>query len=355
MRISRTAVVGAALVALIVSACGPGADSPTPAASPAGSPVASPAASPADSPATSPVASPAVSPGGGQAGTTLASTLTFGGPPECPQRPFCLIGLQETYGLQFAEFRPLDSGGPITVEALDSGEVDVALLFSSDPTIQARGFVLLEDDQRLQRADNLIPIVSASFIDEQPAAADLLNSVSAQLTQDELITLNRQATEDRDDPRDIAGAWLQEQGLLDAADSSAGSGASQITVGKSNFYEQDILAELYAQILEANGFTVARQEASGTREVVFPALESGEIDILPEYAATALEYVNEGADEATGDAEETAERLRERLEPMGLTALDPAPATNQNAIAVTSELADQYGLERISDLGQPAP
>jgi glycine betaine/choline ABC-type transport system substrate-binding protein len=342
MRISRTAAVGAALIALIVGACGPGAGSPTisPAASPAGSPVTSPAESPVGSPA-----------GEG----ALAGTLTFGGPPECPERPFCLLGLQETYGLEFAEFRPLDAGGPITVEALASGEVDVALLFTSDPTIQARGFVILEDDQGLQRADNLIPLISADLVDEQAPVADLLNSVSEQLTQEELIELNRQATEDRDDPRDIAATWLQEKGLLDGADPSAGSGADRIVVGKTNFYEQDILSELYAQILEANGFTVGRQEASGTREVVFPALEAGEINILPEYAATALEHVNQGAGEATADAEETAGLLRERLQPMGVTALDPAPATNQNAIVVTGQLAEQHDLVTISDLGKPAP
>lgn len=332
MRYFRNAAVGAALVALIAGACGPGAGSPSPVTT----------ASPA------PTADATTSPGAG----TLASTLVFGGPPECPQRPFCLIGLRDVYGLEFADFRPLDVGGPITVEALANDEIQVALLFSSDPTIEARDFVLLEDDRGLQRADNLVPVVNAEMVSDEPAIADLLNGVSENLTQEDLVELNRQATQERLDPRDIAAAWLEENGLL--ADNGVADYRA-ITVGKTNFYEQDILSELYAQVLESGGYTVERQEASGAREVVFGALEGGQIDILPEYAATALEFVNDNAGEATSDATETTELLRGHLEERGLTALEPAPASNQNAIVVTSELADRYGLTRISDLGQPAP
>ncbi|HVM31080.1 MAG TPA: glycine betaine ABC transporter substrate-binding protein [Candidatus Limnocylindrales bacterium] len=345
MRMFRSAVVGAALVALIVGACGPGGDSQTPAAPADGTPAAT--APGAGTPAGSPI--PTILPGA----RTLDQALTFGGPPECPERPFCLVGLRDVYDLEFGAFRPLDVGGPITVEALASGEIDVALLFSSDPTIAMRDFVSLEDDMQLMRADNLVPVLNAELAREQPVV-DLLNEVSSRLSQEELIELNRQAVEDRDDPRDIASSWLEEQGI--EVDSGAGAGYGEtITVGRTNFYEQDILAELYAQVLEQAGYTVDRQEASGAREVVFGALEAGEIDILPEYAATALEFVNEGAGEASGDAEETTGLLRDRLEGRGLTALDPAPAANQNAIVVTRQLAEQYNLVRISDLAQALP
>ena len=324
MRKFRRVAGGAVALALLISACAPGAGNQSP------------------------------SPSATEPGETLASTFIFGGPPECPERPFCLLGLEDTYGLEFKEFRPLDSGGPITVEALANDEVQVALLFTTDPTIVARDFVILEDDLGLQRADNLIPVVNAELVTDNPQLADLLNGVSATLTQDVLVELNRQSTEDHIDPQAIAASFLDAQGLLTGADPSTGQGVS-LTVGKTNFYEQDILSELYAQVLEANGFTVARQEASGTREVVFPALEAGQIDILPEYAATALEYANGGAGEATADPEETAELLRTALEPRGLTALDPAPAANQNAIVVTGPTADEHDLVTISDLNDPVP
>lgn len=341
MREFRRVAGGAVLFALVLSACSPGASTQSPSFTSA--PSSAPTSATSAAPTTRPTAA------------TLASTLVFGGPPECPERPFCLIGLEDTYGLQFKEFRPLDSGGPITVEALVNDEVQVALLFTSDPTIVAREFVILEDDLRLQRADNLVPVVNAQLIADYPIVGVLLNAVSANLSQDALVELNRQSTEDRTDPADIAASWLESEGLLDQAEPGAGTDAPAITVGKTNFYEQDILSELYAQILEAADFTVGRQDASGTREVVFPALESGDIDVLPEYAASVLEYANGGAGEATADAAETTELLRAALEPRGLTALDAAEAADQNAIVVTQSLADEHGLVKISDLNKPAP
>lgn len=295
--------------------------------------------------------SPSATEGGTSA--TLASTLRFGGPPECPDRPFCLVGLQETYGLEFAEFVPLDAGGPITVEALANGEVEVGLLFSSDPSIQANDFVELEDDMGLQNADNLIPVIRTEVLEASPGIEDLLNELSAAITQEELIALNSRVAVDEDAPADVAAEWLADQGF-DQGDESIGGGAA-VVVGSTNFYEQEILGELYAGILEANGFEVERRFQLGAREVVFPALESGELDLIAEYAATALEFVNEGAGEATPDAAETAQLLSERVADRGLTALEPAPATDQNAIVVTRETADQYGLSAISDLAQAAP
>ena len=134
----------------------------------------------------------------------------------------------------------------------------------------------------------------------------------------------------------------------------AGAGTT-VKVGSTNFYEQEILGELFAQVLEANGFTVERKFQLGNREIVFPALEAGEIDILAEYAATALEFVNGGAGEASTDPAATVAKLKERLAPKGLTALDPAPATDQNGFVVTKATADKYGISKLSDLAKPAP
>jgi len=323
MRSIRRAALGATLLALVVGACSSGGSSPTPAASASASP----------------------------SGATLASTLVLGGPPECPQRPFCAVGLEKTYGLVFKELKPLDVGGPITVEAVKNGQVDVGLLFTSDPSIAVNGFVLLEDDKQLQLADNLVPVLRQEVLDATPAIADLLNGWMAKLTQEALTELNRQVTVDQDDPKDVAAAWLAAGGL---ATGTAGTGKT-VVVGSTNFYEQEILGELFAQVLEADGFTVERKFQLGNREIVFPALEAGEIDILAEYAATVLEFVNAGAGEASTDPAATVAKLRERLEPKGLTALEPAPATDQNGFVVTEETAAKYGLTKLSDLAQPAP
>jgi osmoprotectant transport system substrate-binding protein len=141
-------------------------------------------------------------------------TLVFGGPPECPNREFCLIGLQSVYGLDFAEFKPLDVGGPITVIALESGEIDVALLFTSSGVILAKEFVLLDDDKGLQPAENLAPAVRTEILDAYgDRFADVLNAVSSALTTTELIALNKAVEVDGEDPDKVASDWLDAMGL----------------------------------------------------------------------------------------------------------------------------------------------
>ncbi len=330
MRISRVLALGASSLVLL-GACTTGGGSATPV----------PTATHAQTTQAPPTTGPAI-----------ATTLVLGGPPECPERPFCLKGLESVYGLSFAEFKPLDAGGPITVEAIKGGQVQVGLLFTSDPAIAANGFVLLKDDKQLQLADNLVPIVRTAILDASPEITDLLNGVSAKLTQAELTGLNKAVTVDGTDPAVAAKAWLETQGVLPG---TGGSGNPKVVVGSTNFYEQEILGELFAQTLEANGFQVERKFQLGNREIVFPALESGQIDILAEYAATALEFVNGGAGEASTDPVATAAKLGERIAAKGLTALNPAAATDQNGFVVTAETAAKYGLVSISDLAQPAP
>ncbi|MGH2452054.1 MAG: ABC transporter substrate-binding protein [Candidatus Limnocylindria bacterium] len=145
----------------------------------------------------------------------IAGDLVFGGPPECPQREFCAIGLREVYGIEFREFRPLDVGGPVTVAALEGGEIDVALLFTSDAVIAVRDFVLLDDDRNLQLSDNVAPVVRNDLLERAPDDFErLLNSVSEKLTTEELTELNRQVGVERRDPDDVAREWLQKQGLI---------------------------------------------------------------------------------------------------------------------------------------------
>lgn len=142
-------------------------------------------------------------------------SLVLGGPPECPEREFCLIGLQNVYGLQFADFVPLDVGGPLTVAALEGGAIDVALLFTSDGVIAAKGFVLLEDDMNLQPAENIVPVVHGDIIEAYgDDFVDLLDSVSAIITTAELSELNKRYSIDAEDADVLARDWLTDHGLL---------------------------------------------------------------------------------------------------------------------------------------------
>ncbi len=142
----------------------------------------------------------------------VAGKLILGGPPECPTRPTCLLGLQSTYGLHFKSFTSLDEAGPITVSALKSGEVQVAELFSSDGNIVENHFVQLTDDKHLQPADYLIPVIRKSV--DTPAVAVALNGLSAKLTTDELSNLNIMVNVDHDDPATVAQNWLKQKHLI---------------------------------------------------------------------------------------------------------------------------------------------
>ena len=145
----------------------------------------------------------------------VAKDLVLGGPAECPQRPFCAVGLKGTYGITFKDFKPLDAGGPLTVAALEGKQIDVGLLFTSDPGIVAKGFVLLEDDKHLQLSDNIAPVVRDELLAKDDGTIKkLLNSISAKLSQAELNDMNKAVSIDKKDPKDVASAWLKKQGLI---------------------------------------------------------------------------------------------------------------------------------------------
>ena len=145
----------------------------------------------------------------------VAKDLVLGGPPECPNRPFCALGLKNTYGITFKDFKPLDTGGALTVKALEGNQIDVALLFTSDSTIAVKGFVLLDDDKHLQLSDNVAPVVRNDLLAKGgDDFKKLINSIAPKLTTAELTALNKQAGIDKKDPKDIAKDWLKKQGLI---------------------------------------------------------------------------------------------------------------------------------------------
>lgn len=137
--------------------------------------------------------------------------IRLGGPPECPQRPFCQPGLEGTYGLTIAEFVPLDAGGPLSKEALSQGAIDVSLIFSSDGGVAANDFVVLADDLKLQQVDNIVPAVLSSVV--TPELTEILNAVSAAMTTDDLIEMNKAVDLDRRKASEVAAEFLAAKGL----------------------------------------------------------------------------------------------------------------------------------------------
>jgi osmoprotectant transport system substrate-binding protein len=142
----------------------------------------------------------------------IAGQLTFGGSPECPQRPFCLPGLHETYGILFDDFTPLDAGGPLTVEALRTGAVQIGLLFSTDPRIEQNGFVPLVDDRHLQDAENITPVIRSEMLNDE--VRGLLDAVSARLSTKKMTELVGEVVIDGRSVVTVATGFLNETELL---------------------------------------------------------------------------------------------------------------------------------------------
>jgi osmoprotectant transport system substrate-binding protein len=285
------------------------------------------------------------------AGDTVASKLVLGGPPECPQRDFCLLGLKDKYGLTFKQFKPLDVGGPLTVAALKNDSIQVGLLFTTNGLIAANGWVLLEDDKVLQPADNVTPVLNNKITDAYGADLNsVINAVTAKLTTEGLTEMNKQTDVDKKDPDDVAKQWLDDNGFKVVG--RAEKTGPTITVGSADFTEDVTLAEIYAEWLRRNGYPVDTKLRIGSREVYMPALERDEVDLIPEYAGSLLGTYLEK--EATTDANANARTLAQALEPLKLTALNYSDAQDINGFVVTKDTADQYGLVKISDLSQPA-
>ncbi|MGY1724601.1 glycine betaine ABC transporter substrate-binding protein [Blastococcus sp. SYSU DS0533] len=209
--------------------------------------------------------------------------------------------------------------------------------------------VVLEDDQDLQNADNIIPAVNAQAAQANPALLPALDQVSAEMTTEELIQLNAAVEVQRESAEDVAAGWVE--GNIDAAALEQGSGA--ITVGGANFPESSILANIYADVLQLAGFDATVQEV-GNRELYMQALINGEIQVFPEYLATATEFLegDEANQVASGDVEETVAALEPLAAENGLVFGEPSEAADQNAFAVTQAFADGLGVTTLSELAE---
>lgn len=143
----------------------------------------------------------------------LGRPLVLAAVEECPERPFCQPGLEQTYGLQISEIKPLGFSSPQTKEAVRRGDADLGLVGTTDGTLDAFELVLLEDDRGLQLADNLVPVVNAESAGDE-AIADALNALAPVLTTADLARLNAQVDAERQKAADVARAYLEDKGLL---------------------------------------------------------------------------------------------------------------------------------------------
>jgi osmoprotectant transport system substrate-binding protein len=141
-----------------------------------------------------------------------ASQMIFGGPPELPRRADGFPGFKKHYDIEFKEFKALDAGGPLTVNALKTGAVQAADIFTTDPAITVNNFVVLEDPKSNFAAQNVIPVINASKASDE--VKQVLNAISAKLTTEILIELNgKLAAPDKPDASKVATDWLASAGI----------------------------------------------------------------------------------------------------------------------------------------------
>jgi osmoprotectant transport system substrate-binding protein len=195
-----------------------------------------------------------------------------------------------------------------------------------------------------------VPAVNAKA--SRPELLAALDKVSAALDTSKLIALNKAVDVDRKTPRIAAEEFAGSAGL--SAGITKGQGG-KVTVGSGNFAESQTLAELYRIALTAAGYQVTVRQI-GNRELYEPALERGEVHVVPEYAGTLTEFLNKklngpnAAPVASGDLDKTMTGLKELGGKAGLTFGTPSPAADQNAFAVTKAFADKHGVSTLSEL-----
>jgi len=140
----------------------------------------------------------------------------------------------------------------------------------------------------------------------------------------------------------------------DDGDSNTEKAGKTVVIGSAPFSESIIVANMYAGALQNAGYQVTVRKGLGQREIYLRALQEGGanngIDLVPEYVGTLLEYVNKNAGEASGSLDDSVSKLRARLDGIGLVALNPSPAADQNAFAVTKATADRLKLKKLSDI-----
>jgi osmoprotectant transport system substrate-binding protein len=140
-----------------------------------------------------------------------ASQLTVGGPPEWKTRLTGIPGFKQIYGLTFKEFRPLDAGGPLTLNALKSGQIDAGDLFTTDPNITANDLVALADPKSMYAAQNVVPLITKSK--DAPTIDAALNAVSAKLDTPTLLSLVKEVVIDHKDASAVAKEFLTKNSL----------------------------------------------------------------------------------------------------------------------------------------------
>jgi osmoprotectant transport system substrate-binding protein len=215
--------------------------------------------------------------------------------------------------------------------------------------VAGQKLVVLDDDKHLQKTDNIVPAINKKASSPQLIAA--LDKVSAALDTTKLIALNKAVDIDRKSSDQAAADFATANNVT--AGITKGTGGN-LTIGAANFSENATLGALNAIAAKAAGYTVKVQQI-GNRELYEPSLVKGDIQVVPEYAATLATFIAGKADKnapdpASTDLNTTMTALKSLGDKVGLVFGTPSQAADENAFAVTDTFQSKYGVKTLSDL-----
>ncbi len=280
-------------------------------------------------------------------------SVRLAAPSDCLTNPNCGPGLDRVYGLDVSSaFVPLtvaDSG----ISALDDGQAEVAVAFSSDPEVSRPDVLTLRDDRRMVGPDPIVPVIRAKLLRTFGRAAARhirrrLNAASAVLTTRALRSLNQQVGDGRLSEA-VGGEFIDANALGGNGRRRAGP---RIVVGFQDFSENETLAYMYAEVLRSAGYRVAVRSVGGLRVEALRALRTGRIGLYPGYGGSLLEHLTGNRLRSRA---KIAAALQRALRRRGDRAAKLAPGQNRNLFVTKADTARLLGIATLSDVAQYWP
>lgn len=287
------------------------------------------------------------------AGSVIGSdTFRIGVPPEFLERADGYRGLEKQYGLNMPT---VEMNAALMYEALKNGRVDVAVGYSTDGRIKAFDLKVLEDDQNYFPPYDAAPLVRSATLEQYPNLREVLNKLAGKISTEQMTALNNKV--DYGGQREVAVAKT----FLDSLGFATGitrEGSPDIIIGGKLQTEQYILGHMYRLLIENyTTLDAGLQMGLAGTQIVFNALDNGEIDLYPEYTGTGL-HVLLNADSATvnrldNDPEAVYAFVKEQTrQQFGLNWLQPIGFENTYALLMRRQQAEKLGISTISDLAR---